>query len=88
MFDIVKDTPIYQEMVRDAREEGQKEGLEKALLGIVRARFPRLEKMARVQTAITDDLDEISELIVKVSMARDAKEARHYLLGDEDEDED
>jgi predicted transposase YdaD len=100
MFNVVKDTPVYKEMTRDAheeglkeglekgREEGLKEGLEKALLGIVRARFPRLEKMARVQSALTDNLDELNDLIVKVSMARDAKEAKRFLIGDEDEDED
>ncbi len=27
MFDIIKDTPVYREMVRDAREEGWEEGL-------------------------------------------------------------
>jgi predicted transposase YdaD len=110
MFDIVKDTPLYQEMFRDAREEareealkegreeGLKEGLEKAqqeklealrraLIGIVQARFPRLEKLARGQAAITDDEDEINDLIVKLSMARDGKEAKRCLIGDEDEEE-
>lgn len=113
MFNVVKDTPVYKEMVRDAREEalqeglekgreeGLKEGLEKArseiekaqqeklealrqiLVGIVRARFPRLEKVARGQAAITEDEDEINDLIIKMSTAQSIEEAKRDLLGDE-----
>ncbi len=102
MFNVVKDTPVYKEMVRDAREEalqegreeGLKEGLEKAreeklealrqiLVGIVRARFPRLEKVARGQAAITEDEDEINDLIIKMSTAQSIEEAKRDLIGDE-----
>ena len=121
MRDLIKDTPVYQEMVRDAREEGLeeglkeglekgreeglKEGLEKGrleiekvrqekleelrqmLLTVVHVRFPKLEKLAKRLTAGIEDQNELNDLVVKMSIARDAKEAKRYLLDEDEEDE-
>lgn len=94
MYDIVQETPLYKSWTKEAREEGREEGLEKGrlegkigtLLNIVRARFPRLASVAKTEAAKIDDPDVLDGLILKVSSAKNAKEARRYLLG-EDEDE-
>ncbi|HEV2472180.1 MAG TPA: hypothetical protein VGT44_13515 [Ktedonobacteraceae bacterium] len=53
---------------------------------IVDARFPRLPRLAKGQATIIDDLEELDGLIVKMSIACNAKEARRYLLDETEED--
>src|SRR5579863_4217299 len=70
MYDILQETPVYQYMTKDAREEGLQEGLEKGReegrekeceafrrvsVDIVRKRFPKLVRLARKQVAVVDD---------------------------------
>jgi predicted transposase YdaD len=96
MFDLVKDTPVYKEMVRDAREEGreeglkegleegreegQKEALQQMLMDIIAARFPKLVRFARRQLSDIDDPALLRLLVLKVSTAQTAEEAREQLL--------
>ena len=98
MDDILRDTPVYQEMTRWAREEGlreglqeglregRQEGLQQALLAIVTERFPKLVRLAKKQMAGIKEPEALQLLIVKISIAQSAEEARQYLL-DVDEDE-
>ena len=89
MNNILRESPFYQEILQEGREEGLQEGLEalrQAFLKIVEARFPKLLRLAKGQAAITNDPEELENLIVKVSIAKDAKEAQSLLLNlDEDE---
>lgn len=92
MFDIVKDTPVYKEMVRDAREEGLKEGIEEGieqgqketlrqmLMDIIAARFPKLVRFARKQLSDVDDPALLRLLVLKASTVQTAEEAREQLL--------
>ena len=98
MDDVLRDTPVYQEMTRWAREEGlreglqeglregRQEGLQQALLAIVTERFPKLVRMAKKQIAGIKEPEALQLLIVKISIAQSAEEAKQYLL-EVDEDE-
>jgi len=94
MYDIVQETPLYQSWTKEAREEGRKEGREEGriegkletLLNIVRVRFPRVVSLAKAEAAKIDDPDVLDGLILKVSAAKNAKEARRYLRGEDEEE--
>lgn len=103
MHDILHDTPIYQLILKEGREEGLEtgfeEGLERGLLtgrlealrqtlvNVVQIRYPKLVKLAKAQAAMADDPDMLNALIVKLVVTQSASEAKLYLL-DFDEDED
>jgi len=106
MHNILRESPFYQEILQEGREEGLEkglqeglekglqEGLEKGLqvlretlLKVVQARFPKMVRLAKGQAAIIDDPAALESLIVKVSIAQDAKEAKRALLDEEDEDD-
>jgi hypothetical protein len=92
MYDLIRDTPIYQEMTRMAREEGLEKGLQEgrkegeqialreAILDIVQERFPKLTEQARQQVVSVDDTTVLRRLVVKLSLVRSTKEARQLLL--------
>jgi predicted transposase YdaD len=93
MHDILKDTPIYQVMTREAHEEGLQQGLQqglqRALLSIIAERFPKLVRLAKKQIAVIEEPEVLQLLVVKVSVAKNAEEAKQYLLEvDEDEEDD
>jgi predicted transposase YdaD len=102
MDDVLRETPVYQEMTRWAREEGlreglreglqegrqegRQEGLRQALLAILTERFPKLLRLAKKQMAVIEEPEILQLLIVKMSIAQSAEEAKQYLLeADEDE---
>jgi predicted transposase YdaD len=94
MDDVLRETPVYQEMTRWAREEGLQEGrqegrlegLQQALLAILAERFPKLVRLAKKQMAVIEEPEILQLLIVKMSVAQSAEEAKQYLLeADEDE---
>ena len=83
MNNILRESPFYQEILQEGREEGLQKGLEvlrQTLLKVVEARFPKLLRLAKGQAAITDDPEELENLIVKVSIAQDVEEAKNFLL--------
>ncbi len=100
MFDVVKDTPVYKEMTQDARKEGIEEGrkqgqveaLEQTLMDLIAERFPKLVRFARKQLADVDDPALLRLLVLKVSSAQTAEEAREHLItiieSDEEQGED
>jgi hypothetical protein len=82
MHDVLRETPVYQEMTRWAREEGELKALRKALLKLVQTRFPdpQTEHLAQSQVSIIDDPEVLENLILKVGPAQTAKEVQRYLL--------
>ncbi|HET9919416.1 MAG TPA: hypothetical protein VFQ30_06215 [Ktedonobacteraceae bacterium] len=100
MYDVLRETPIYQEMTRTAREEGWEEGMEKGLerglergrldsahqtlVAVILERFPRLERFARKQLSDVDDPLVLQHLTVKMSIAQTMEEAKGYLLAIDD----
>jgi len=103
MYDILQETPVYQFLTKEAREEGFQEGLEKgfekgreeglkalrlAIVNIARERFPKIVRLARKQVAVVDDLATLGQLVVKMSLVQTPLEAKQFLLAlDEDEEE-
>src|SRR6266852_5393631 len=99
MYDILQETPVYQFMTKEAREEGLQEGreegiekgletLRQAIVDIVRERFPKIVRLARKQVAVVDDLATLGQLVVKMSLVQTPTEAKQLLLAlDEDEEE-
>ena len=76
-----------QQGLEEGLKEGKQQGLEamrQTLVNVVRARFPRLVSLARTQSAHIDNFDVLDDLILKVSTASKAQEARRFLLDEEE----
>jgi predicted transposase YdaD len=101
--DIIRDTPAYKVLTKEAHEEGVQEGLEQGLeqgrqrelqrlrhllLDIVKARFPKLVRLAKKQGIVLEESDVLGDLIVKVSAAQTSEEAKRHLLAVDEGDED
>ena len=88
MHDILRETPIYQEILKEGREEGlekgreegQIEALRRAVVQIVLQRFPKLVRLAREKVAFAEDSDILLDLIGKLSVAADVENAKQCLL--------
>ena len=92
MQDILRETPYYQEILKEGHLEGIKEGelagLRQGLVEVIVERFPKLTRLARKQVAVVDDPALLRHLLVKVSTVQSAEEAKQHLLAvDEDEDQ-
>lgn len=103
MHDIIRESPYYQEILKEGLEEGREEGLEKGfkkgreegqlealrqtVMDIVVERFPKLLRIARKQVTFTEDPVALRHVIVKLSMSQTTGEAKEYLLEMDEEDE-
>lgn len=101
--EIIRESPAYKRLIKKAYTESVQEGLERILeevrkeelqqlwlllVKIVKARFPRLERLARKQGIVIEEARDLTDLIVKVSAAQTMEEARQHLLAvDEGEDD-
>lgn len=90
MHDIIRESPYYQEILEEGREEGlekgraleryeQLEALRQTVINIVLGRFPGLLRFARKQVAVVDDLATMRGLIVELSLAETQEEAKQTL---------
>src|SRR5258708_22394008 len=79
MHDILRETPIYQEILKEGREEGL-EALRRAILDVFTQRFPKLTRMAKKQVVVVEDPELLRHVLVKVSVAHTAEEAKQQLL--------
>jgi predicted transposase YdaD len=82
--DILRDTPVYQEVLAEGVEQGIKEGKLEAqrqtLLDIVQERFPAIARLAKRQADAIDDPDVLRHLTVKISIVKTSQEAEQFLL--------
>jgi flagellar biosynthesis/type III secretory pathway protein FliH len=85
--DILRDTPVYQEVLAEGMEKGLEKGLEQGLetqrqtlLDIVQERFPAIARLAKQQADAIEDPEILRRLIVKISIVKTSKEAEQYLL--------
>jgi hypothetical protein len=80
--DIFRDTPAYQYIIEEGREEERHARLQaqrKMLLTIVQARFPALYSLAQAQADQIQDVVVLEEVTTRVGSAQTVKEARHSL---------
>lgn len=72
-------------------EKGREDGLKafrETIVDMMRKRFPKIVRLARKQVAFVDDLTVLGQLVVQLSVAQTAAEAKQLLLAvDEDEEE-
>ncbi len=91
MYDILQETPVYQFLTKEAREEGRQEGreegrqegreaLRQVVVDIVRKRFPKIVRLAKKQVAVVDDPAQLRQLAVDISVAQNAAEVTQHLL--------
>jgi predicted transposase YdaD len=82
--DILRDTPVYQEVLAKGEEKGREEGKLEAqrqtLLDIVEERFPAIVRLAKQQAAAIQDPEVLRRLTVKISVVKTSNEAEQYLL--------
>ncbi len=86
MHDILRETPIYQEILKEGREEGL-EALRQAVVDIIVQRFPKLARLAKKQVAVVEDPELLRHVLVKVSVVQTAEEAKQHLLALDEADE-
>lgn len=93
--DILRETPVYQEVFEEGlgkgleqgREEGRQEVLRQelqrqrqVLLDVILERFPKIVRSARKQVEAIEDTSILLGLIVKMSSVQTAEEAKRLLL--------
>ncbi len=71
--DILRDTPVYQEVLAEGMEKGL-EAQRQTLLDIVQVRFPAIVRLAKQQTDAIKDPEVLRHLTVKISIVKTARE--------------
>ena len=77
--DIFAQTPTYQKLVKQGREEGI-EALRQTLVDVVQEHFPEIVAFAQKKVEGMEDLTFLRHLIVKMSTARTIQEAIQLLI--------
>ena len=86
--DILRDTPVYQEVLAEGEEKGLEKGIKEGelraqrqtLLDIVQERFPAIARLAKQQADAIEDPEVLRRLTVKISIVKTSMEAEQYLL--------
>jgi hypothetical protein len=69
--DILEDSWVVQE----ERREGKLDGLRRALLAVVHARFPEIVDLTKKQIEGVEDPELLQDLLVKISLAQNVEDA-------------
>ena len=84
--DILRDSEIYQLIMREGQEKGREEEHQRRLqdqrqniLSFVQVRFPELVPLATQQLSSITDIELLQHLLLKVSLSKTIDEARQYL---------
>ncbi len=88
--DILRETPVYQEVLAEGLEKGLEQGIKEGkleahrqtLVDIVQERFPEVADLAKKQADAIEDPEVLRRLTVKMSVVQTSKEAEQYLLRD------
>jgi len=73
------DHPKVKKIREDSKHEGATTALQKAIVNLVKARFPDLAEQARAKVAQIDSPDTLNFLLVEIGSAADETVARHIL---------
>ncbi len=81
MHDMIRETPIYQEILREGIEKGREQGLVQVIIEIVQARFPSLLALARQRVVGGNNpAERLSQALVQLSLVQDEQAAEQVLL--------
>ena len=83
MHDFLRESPAYQWILDEGREEQKAQGLaqmRQTVVEIVQERFPTLAQLAEEVAATMDDLAQLRRLAVKLSSTQSAEQAHTSLL--------
>src|SRR5579884_2200405 len=80
----LRDSPVYQEVLEEGREEGKHIGelaaQRQTLRAIVLERFPALASLAKTQADLSDDPELLRWVTVKMSVAPTQQDVERLLL--------
>ena len=79
MLKDIKDTPTYQRLVAEGREEGVLLGMRQSIVALVKRRFPKLLATIEPQVDQIADQAKLQEILLIVSFARTPGEIRQRL---------
>ena len=88
--EILRNTPAYQKILKEGRQEALQQELQReheALLDVIRARFPKIERQARKEVEGIEDTSILLRLIIKMTTVPTAEEAIQLLLDANVDDE-
>jgi hypothetical protein len=90
MYELFKDSPAIQWIEESGRQEERKKTLatlRRTVVELVAQRFPTLKRLAKAQVRALDQAEQFSQVLLRLSLARDFDEAQEVLLSlQEDED--
>lgn len=75
--DLIRETPLYQEITAREREEGREEGkamVRQLIVDSVSADFPELAEMAKEHVASISNFQELRELFLEIKKASQYRE--------------
>lgn len=78
--DFLRESSIYQGILEEGREEGSILASRKTLLALFDERFPRLNMVVSKTLPTIKKAEILQQLIIKIAVAKNEKEARKYLL--------
>jgi predicted transposase YdaD len=87
MNDILRESPLYQQILAEGEARGEAKGeakgiaaMRQAILEIVQQRFASLTDLAETLVAAINDLTQLQDLLRKLIQAQDVEQARQDLL--------
>ena len=75
----IDDNPKIKERVAKGRAEGRVEGMQGAIIRMIKARFPDLETSAQQKLASIADVDELNRLLPQIVVASSVADIRKIL---------
>jgi predicted transposase YdaD len=96
MLDFFKDSPAYEWMTEDAREEERQRSLEERQQNLeilrqtivmqIAARFPKLERLAKKQVRAINDIKAVQQTLLRYNLAKNADDVEALLLDIDEKD--
>lgn len=83
MQDILHESPLYQMILEEGREEERevtRKALRQGIINVIQGHFPELKSLAAQQVAPIKNVTILNHLLFKISLTSDAKEAAGMLL--------
>jgi predicted transposase YdaD len=80
MRDILRDTWVFQEIIKEGLEQGEERGLKRGLIRFVEIRFPTLLVLAEQRIEQATSLEQIQMLLDRIYQAGTIEDARTALL--------